>query len=105
MTRLQLCSALIAATFAAAALAQSYPAKSVRMIVPSSAGGGSDIVARIVAPKLAERLGQQVVVENRAGAGTMIGGEVVAKSPPDGYTLLMGISTLAINPAMYRKVP
>ncbi len=75
------------------------------MIVPSSAGGGSDIVARIVAPKLAERLGQQVVVENRAGAGTMIGGEVVAKAPADGYTLLMGISTLAINPAIYRKVP
>jgi tripartite-type tricarboxylate transporter receptor subunit TctC len=105
MTRLQLCSALVATTFAVVALAQSYPAKPVRMIVPSSAGGGSDIVARIVAPKLAERLGQQVVVENRAGAGTMIGGEVVAKAPADGYTLLMGISTLAINPAIYRKVP
>ena len=75
------------------------------MIVPSSAGGGSDIVARIVAPKLAERLGQQVVVENRAGAGTMIGSEVVAKAAPDGYTLLMGLSTLATNPAVYRKVP
>jgi tripartite-type tricarboxylate transporter receptor subunit TctC len=73
--------------------------------MPSSPGGGTDITARILAPKLTERLGQQVVVENRAGAGTMIGTEVVAKSPPDGYTLLMGLSTLAINPAMYKKVP
>jgi tripartite-type tricarboxylate transporter receptor subunit TctC len=88
------------------AFAQSpYPTKPIRMIVPSSAGGGSDIVARMVAPKLGERLGQQIVVENRAGAGTMIGGEVVAHAAPDGYTLLMGISTLATNPAIYKKVP
>ena len=75
------------------------------MVVPSSAGGGTDIVARIITPKLSERLGQQVVVDNRPGAGTMIGGEVAAKSPPDGYTLFMGLSTLAINPAIYKKVP
>src|SRR5438128_150446 len=81
-----------------------YPARPIRLIVPSSPGGGTDITARIIAPKLSEQLGQQIVVENRSGAGTMIGGEVVAKSAPDGYTLLMGISTLAINPAMYRKV-
>jgi tripartite-type tricarboxylate transporter receptor subunit TctC len=87
------------------ALAQSYPARSVRLIVPSSPGGGTDITARIIAPKLSEYLGQQVVVDNRAGAGTMIGGEAVARAVPDGYTLLMGISTLAINPAMYKKVP
>jgi tripartite-type tricarboxylate transporter receptor subunit TctC len=73
--------------------------------VPSSPGGGTDITARIIAPKLSEYLGQQVVVENRAGAGTMIGGEVVARAASDGYTLLMGISTLAINPAMYKRVP
>ena len=85
--------------------AQTYPVKPVRLIVPSSPGGGTDITARIIAPDLGRLLGQQVVVENRAGAGTMIGGEVVAKAPPDGYTLLMGISTLAINPAIYRKVP
>ena len=86
--------------------AQNYPTRPVvRLIVPSSPGGGTDISARIIAPKLSEYLGQQVVVENRAGAGTMIGGEVVAKSPPDGYTLLMGLSTLAINPAIYKKVP
>ncbi len=82
-----------------------YPVKPVRLVVPSSPGGGTDITARILAPKLTERLGQQVVVENRAGAGTMIGTEIVAKSAPDGYTLLMGLSTLAINPAMYKKVP
>jgi tripartite-type tricarboxylate transporter receptor subunit TctC len=78
--------------------------RAVRLVVPSAPGGGTDITARVMAPKLSEYLGQQVVVENRAGAGTMIGGELVARSAPDGYTLLMGISTLAINAAMYRKV-
>jgi tripartite-type tricarboxylate transporter receptor subunit TctC len=82
-----------------------YPSRPVRIIVPSSPGGGTDIIARIVGPKLSERLGQPVIIENRAGAGTMIGGEVVAKAPPDGYTLLMGISTLATNAAIYKKVP
>ncbi len=82
-----------------------YPARTVRLIVPSSPGGGTDISARILAPQLTQFLGQQVIVENRPGAGTMIGGEAVARATPDGYTLLMGISTLAINPAMYKKVP
>jgi tripartite-type tricarboxylate transporter receptor subunit TctC len=81
-----------------------YPTRAVRLIVPSSPGGGTDISARILAPQLTQFLGQQVVVENRPGAGTMIGGEAVARAVPDGYTLLMGISTLAINPAMYKKV-
>lgn len=88
------------------ALAQSnYPARAVRVIVPSAPGGGTDISARIIAPQLTQSLGQQFIVENRAGAGTMIGGEAVARAAPDGYTLLMGVSTLAINPAMYKKVP
>ena len=92
--------------FAVPALAQtSYPTRTVRLIVPSSPGGGTDISARILAPQLTQFLGQQVIVENRPGAGTMIGGEAVARAAPDGYTLLMGISTLAINPAMYKKVP
>jgi len=100
--------AWIAAAMAGAvgpAAAQGYPARPVRIIVPTSPPGGADVVARLIAPGLSERLGQQVVVDNRAGASTMIGGELAAKAPPDGYTLLMGISTLAINPATFRKVP
>ena len=99
-----ICAALIAVA-AADGYAQAYPAKPVRVVVPSSAGGGTDIVARIIAPDLSKRLGQQFVIENRAGAGTMIGIEVASKAPPDGYTLLMGLSTLAINSALYKKVP
>jgi tripartite-type tricarboxylate transporter receptor subunit TctC len=87
-----------------AAIAQSYPARAIRLVVPSSPGGSTDIVGRVLAQKLGESLGQQVVIDNRAGAGTMIGNELVARSAPDGYTLLMGISTLAIVPAMYANV-
>ena len=98
--------ALTLLTAAAAAHAQSaYPNRILRMVVPSSAGGGSDIAARIVAPRLAERLGQPVVIENRPGAGTVIGTDAVAKAAPDGYTVLMAISTLATNPVMVRKMP
>lgn len=82
-----------------------YPNRTVRLVVASSTGSGVDFGARLIAQPLSERLGQQVVVDNRPGAGTMIGGEVVAKSAPDGYTLLLGVSTLAINPAVYKKVP
>jgi tripartite-type tricarboxylate transporter receptor subunit TctC len=84
---------------------QAYPTRAVRLVVPSSSGGGADITARIISPRLSEYLRQQVVVENRAGAGTMIGGEVVARAAPDGYTLLLAAAPLAINPAMYKKVP
>jgi tripartite-type tricarboxylate transporter receptor subunit TctC len=83
---------------------QPYPTRPIRLIVPSSPGGGTDITARIMTPKLSELLGQQVVVENKPGAGTMLGTEIASRATPDGYTLLMGISTLAINPAMYKKV-
>ena len=87
------------------AYAQDYPTRPVRLIVPTSPGGGTDISARIVAPKLSEYLGRQVVVENRAGASTMIGVEHVARAAPDGYTLLMGISSLAIIPYTHTNVP
>jgi tripartite-type tricarboxylate transporter receptor subunit TctC len=87
------------------AQAQTYPNRTIRLVVPSSPGGGTDITGRIVAQKLSEQLGQTVVVDNRAGAGTIIGNDIVAKAPPDGYTLLMGLSTLAINPSMFAKLP
>lgn len=106
MRRARTLVAVMAVLAASCVSAQSpWPAKPVRVVVPSSAGGGTDIIARIVAPKLAQALGQQVVIDNRPGAGTMIGGELVAKAPPDGYTLLMCVSTLATNPVIYRKVP
>jgi tripartite-type tricarboxylate transporter receptor subunit TctC len=90
---------------AASAHSQSYPSRPLRIVVPSSAGSGADFSARLIAQPLSERLGQQLVVENRAGAATMIGTELVAKSPPDGYTLLLGVGTLATSPSMYKKVP
>ena len=104
----RLCSTVLPVLLAfctAGALAQSYPTRAIKLVVPSSPGGGTDIVARILGQKLSEQLGQQFVVENRAGAGTVIGNDAVAKSAPDGYTLLMGLSTLAINPSMYAKLP
>jgi|KBSMisStandDraft_5_1062788.scaffolds.fasta_scaffold70879_2 tripartite-type tricarboxylate transporter receptor subunit TctC len=88
------------------ALAQTYPSRPVRLIVPFAPGGGSDIIARVLAPHLSELLAQQVLIDNRPGAGTIIGAELAAKSPPDGYTLFLGITgTMAINPSMYRKLP
>jgi tripartite-type tricarboxylate transporter receptor subunit TctC len=76
------------------------------MVVPFAAGGPTDIVARVMGAKMGELLGQQFVVENRAGAGGNIGADVVAKSPSDGYTLLMAtVSTHAINPGLYKKIP
>jgi tripartite-type tricarboxylate transporter receptor subunit TctC len=87
------------------AIAQSYPAKPVRLIVPFPAGGGSDIVGRIIAQKLTERLGQQVVVDNRAGAGGSIGTEAAVRAAPDGYTMVLaGTSEIAVNPALYSKL-
>ncbi len=87
------------------ALATDYPNRAVRLIVPSAAGGGTDIVARLLAQKLSQTWGQQVYVENKPGAGQMIGIDMVAKAPSDGYTLLIAASTLALNPVMYKKVP
>ncbi len=98
--------AALLSCLAAGALAQAYPSKVVRLIVASAPGGGSDLVGRTLAQKLAPALGQQVVVENRAGAGGRIGAEIVAKAAPDGYTFLVGTSSLmVIAPAMYAKLP
>lgn len=91
---------------AAASEAQVYPTKPIRFIVPTSPGGISDTLARTLAQKLADSLRQQIVVDNRPGAGGSIGTELAAKSPPDGYTLLMGnLATHAINPSLYKKLP
>jgi tripartite-type tricarboxylate transporter receptor subunit TctC len=91
---------------ASVANAQNYPSKPVRVIVPFSAGGATDIVTRIVGQKLGEIWGQQVVVDDRAGAGGNIGGELAAKSPPDGYTLFMTSgSIVTANQHIYRKMP
>jgi len=87
------------------AAAQRFPEKPVRMVVPFPPGGGSDILARAVAPKLSEHLGQPVVIENRGGAGGNIGSEAVAKATADGYTILFGSNTLAINAGLYPKLP
>jgi tripartite-type tricarboxylate transporter receptor subunit TctC len=93
-------------TFAAAGYAQTYPYRPVRIIAPNPPGGGFDFVARVTAQKLTDFLGQQVVVENRTGAGTLVGTDVAAKSTPDGYTLLVGsLSNLAANLGMYQKLP
>jgi tripartite-type tricarboxylate transporter receptor subunit TctC len=85
--------------------ARNYPQKPVRFIVPFAAGGGVDIVARAVAGRLGEIVGQQVIVDNRGGGGTIIGTELGARAAPDGYTLLFGSTTLAINPSLRTKLP
>jgi tripartite-type tricarboxylate transporter receptor subunit TctC len=96
-----------AAMFAACAVhAQNYPTKPIRMVVPFAPGGGADTVARTVGQKLTEALGQPVIIDNRPGAAGSIGADIVAKSPPDGYALLLGSSgPLAINPSLYPKLP
>jgi len=89
----------------AQAAAQTYPTKPVRLMVPFVPGGNTDIIARVVAPEMSKALGQQLVIENRGGGGSTIGTEVVAKSPPDGYTLLLVSAAHVINPAMIKKLP
>lgn len=85
--------------------AQSYPEKTIRIVCPTSPGGGTDLVSRMLAQKLNKALGQPVVVENRGGAGTTLGTALVAKAPPDGYTLLLTHTSLAFNATFYRHLP
>jgi len=107
MRSLAILTVALAAALSAipAAAQQSYPSKPVRLIVPYPAGGATDFFARLVFTKMSEALGQQVVIENRPGAGTAIGASEVARSAPDGYTLLLGdAGTYAFNPTLYKKL-
>lgn len=98
--------ALFLAVWATGIHAQAYPSKPIRIVVPFSAGGPTDITARLVAPRMSELLGQTIVIDNRAGATGIIGAELVAKSPADGYTLLFGTaSVVAINMVTHSKLP
>ena len=96
---------VLSALLSANVLAQGFPGKPVRIIVPFSAGSGSDVFARTLGPKFTETWGQQVVVENREGAGGAIGAQLVAKAAPDGYTLLLGATSWAVAPSLYAKPP
>ena len=86
-------------------LAQTYPAKPIRIVVPFAPGGGTDILTRVIVPKMSELLKQQIVVDNRPGAGSQIGSDVVAKAVPDGYTLLMVDTAFMTNPSLYSRLP
>src|SRR4030081_3697098 len=104
-----LASALLSLVFSNHAAAQgvpgSYPVKPVRMIVPFTPGGPADMIARPVAQGLTERMGQQVIIDNRPGAGGNIGAEALAKSPPDGYTMMVTTpGIIAVNPSLYSKI-
>ena len=100
-----LAAAALAAACAARAFAQTYPTKPVRIIVPFPPGQASDVIARLVGQKMSENLGQQVVVDNRVGAGGNIGSDLGAKAPPDGYTLTMATAALPISASVYAKLP
>jgi tripartite-type tricarboxylate transporter receptor subunit TctC len=100
-----LCAALIALVATEGYAQSGYPSKPVRVIVPSAPGGGTDILTRRITPAFSQRLGQTVVVDNRGGAATIIGNDLAAHAAPDGYTLLMGLSTLTILPAIRKELP
>ena len=93
------------AAFAQPAGVSPFPIRPIRLIVPYPPGGGSDVIARILAPKMSEGFGQQVVIDNRAGAATIIGLDLLAKSPPDGYTFGIATSTLAVNSTLNKSLP
>jgi len=106
MSRLGLLLALTFATLNAGhAFAQSYPNRPVRVLVPFAAGGAVDTLARLVGQKLSEGLGQAVIIENRPGAGGNLASDVLAKSPPDGYTVLQTVNGIAISPSLYKSLP
>ena len=99
---LQLCAALCLCMFTHAGSAQTFPLKPIRIVVPFAPGGANDIIARVVSQRLAEPLGQQVIVDNRGGAGGVVGSEIVANAPKDGHTLLIVSLASAVNPWLYK---
>ena len=101
----RIAAALIITLLAGTALAQEYPNRPIRIVVPNPPGGSNDLLAREIGRGLTQRLGQTVVVDNRPGAGGNIGAEIVAKAPPDGYTILMAANTFVINPSMVKQLP
>jgi len=105
LTLVRVVTALTAVAFSAVVHAQAFPSKPLRLVVPFPPGAGTDMFARVLAHKLSESLGQPVVVDNRPGGGAIIGTDIVAKSPPDGYTLLLSTTSHAINPSVYSKLP
>ena len=105
MRKLRLAALLLAASIGSAAHAQQYPVRSIRFISPFPPGGGNDTLSRIVGDKLGEQIGQRIIVDNRPGANTIVGTELLAKSPPDGYTLALLPNTFATNPSFYPKLP
>jgi tripartite-type tricarboxylate transporter receptor subunit TctC len=109
MTRIsnacRVCAVIVTLVWAGAVGAQSYPTKPVRVIVPIAPGGGQDFVARMIAPKLSAALGQQVIIDNRPGAGGVIGTQLAAKSAPDGYTLVLVAASFTAQPSLYAKLP
>ena len=105
-TVFRFCVIAIGLTYAHVSVGQNYPSRPVRVVIPFGTGGSADISGRVVAQKLSESLGQQFVVDNRGGAGGIIGTETVAKSTPDGYTLLLGsFGTHTANPSLHKKLP
>ena len=104
-TALKVLTAAVLTAAVAPVAAQNYPARTIRMVIPFAAGGNTDIIGRIFAPKMAEILGQQIIIDNRGGAGGTIGTEVVKRAVPDGYTILMASAGHTINPAMILKLP
>ena len=97
-------AALLCAATAAIA-ADNYPSRPIRLVVPSGAGGITDILARSIAPRLSDTLGQQVVIDNRPGASGVIGSQLVVTAPADGYTLLMVFPAHPVNPSLFKKLP
>src|SRR5665647_1338169 len=97
--------AVFAGATAVGACAQSFPSRPVRLLVPFAPGGTTDVVARVIGAKLAEIMGQPVVVDNRGGGGTIIGTDALAKSTPDGYTIMLATPDFTVNPSLHPKLP